>query len=70
MSKSSSLGLYVSVDVGCHRHQIGMGLSTGKFWRPLRLLTSRLDSASSSPGLRPRRPAMAVRVSVALGHYA
>ena len=31
MSKSSSLELYVSVDVGCHRHQVAMGLSTGKF---------------------------------------
>lgn len=31
MSKSSSLELYVSVDVGCHRHQVARGLSTGKF---------------------------------------
>jgi hypothetical protein len=31
MSKSSSLELYVSVDVGCHRYQIAMGLSNGKF---------------------------------------
>ena len=31
MSKSSSLELYVSVDVGCHRHRVAMGLSNGKF---------------------------------------
>jgi hypothetical protein len=31
MSKSSSLELYGSVDVGCHRHQVAMRLSNGKF---------------------------------------
>src|ERR671915_1333801 len=31
MSKLSALELYVSVDVGCHRHQVALGLSTGKF---------------------------------------
>jgi transposase len=31
MSTSSSLELYVSVDVGCHRHRVAMGLSNGQF---------------------------------------